>query len=153
MANHLLHQARIRTRRLHPLLRLADLRCRDHFERARHLAGAHHALDLGFDFAAACHLLSRDSGLGTRELTTRVPCLCRYVSGPRLWLSETRCRESQGPSPESRLGLPATGCLELGDALLEARLDRVIPVAARSEERRVGKECVSTCRSRWSPYH
>src|SRR3546814_13248516 len=27
----------------------------------------------------------------------------------------------------------------------------VVPV--RSEERRVGKECVSTCRSRWSPYH
>src|SRR3546814_2015932 len=26
-------------------------------------------------------------------------------------------------------------------------------VRARSEERRVGKECVSTCRSRWSPYH
>src|SRR3546814_12934233 len=25
--------------------------------------------------------------------------------------------------------------------------------AARAEERRVGKECVSTCRSRWSPYH
>src|SRR3546814_1274508 len=25
--------------------------------------------------------------------------------------------------------------------------------ALRSEERRVGKECVSTCRSRWSPYH
>src|SRR3546814_20227269 len=28
----------------------------------------------------------------------------------------------------------------------------VLP-GARSEERRVGKECVSTCRSRWSPYH
>ena len=27
----------------------------------------------------------------------------------------------------------------------------VVPV--RSEERRVGKECQSTCRSRWSPYH
>src|SRR3546814_7177263 len=27
------------------------------------------------------------------------------------------------------------------------------PDAQRSEERRVGKECVSTCRSRWSPYH
>src|SRR3546814_12307563 len=26
-------------------------------------------------------------------------------------------------------------------------------IAGRSEERRVGKECVSTCRSRWSPYH
>src|SRR3546814_13239178 len=25
--------------------------------------------------------------------------------------------------------------------------------ALRSEERRVGKECVSTCRSRWTPYH
>src|SRR3546814_18832680 len=28
-----------------------------------------------------------------------------------------------------------------------------ISLRARSEERRVGKECVSTCRSRWSPYH
>src|SRR3546814_4500450 len=27
------------------------------------------------------------------------------------------------------------------------------PTTFRSEERRVGKECVSTCRSRWSPYH
>src|SRR3546814_12891066 len=26
-------------------------------------------------------------------------------------------------------------------------------IAERSEERRVGKECVSTCRSRWSPYN
>src|SRR3546814_14093953 len=29
----------------------------------------------------------------------------------------------------------------------------IIAVRQRSEERRVGKECVSTCRSRWSPYH
>src|SRR3546814_3200003 len=28
-----------------------------------------------------------------------------------------------------------------------------MPRMRRSEERRVGKECVSTCRSRWSPYH
>src|SRR3546814_13631089 len=27
------------------------------------------------------------------------------------------------------------------------------PLCHRSEERRVGKECVSTCRSRWSPHH
>src|SRR3546814_12573231 len=26
-------------------------------------------------------------------------------------------------------------------------------ISSRSDERRVGKECVSTCRSRWSPYH
>src|SRR3546814_11747967 len=31
--------------------------------------------------------------------------------------------------------------------------DWVWLLGARSEERRVGKECVSTCRSRWSPYH
>src|SRR3546814_13453973 len=31
-------------------------------------------------------------------------------------------------------------------------VDRAVDLL-RSEERRVGKECVSTCRSRWSPYH
>src|SRR3546814_13233378 len=36
---------------------------------------------------------------------------------------------------------------ELGLALVEESF------GPRSEERRVGKECVSTCRSRWSPYH
>ena len=38
---------------------------------------------------------------------------------------------------------------------LEARLERggSIFLDARSEERRVGKECTATCRSRWSPYH
>src|SRR3546814_12140104 len=36
--------------------------------------------------------------------------------------------------------------------LAGAELDAVLP-AWRSEERRVGKECVSTFRSRWSPYH
>src|SRR3546814_10282546 len=45
--------------------------------------------------------------------------------------------------------------------LLEWRGERIVgirdfffaPYVTRSEERRVGKECVSTCRSRWSPYH
>src|SRR3546814_19938343 len=31
--------------------------------------------------------------------------------------------------------------------------DAQFAAQGRSEERRVGKECVSTCRSRWSPYH
>src|SRR3546814_3742421 len=35
----------------------------------------------------------------------------------------------------------------------EAPLQVVVDAEGRSEERRVGKECVSTCRSRWSPYH
>src|SRR3546814_16774112 len=33
------------------------------------------------------------------------------------------------------------------------RLEREAGLASRSEERRVGKECVSTCRSRGTPYH
>src|SRR3546814_8769648 len=44
----------------------------------------------------------------------------------------------------------------LGDRI-EPHVDLVARItgffARRSEERRVGKECVSTCRSRWSPYH
>src|SRR3546814_18128600 len=35
----------------------------------------------------------------------------------------------------------------------EHSVDVVPPQEIRSEERRVGKECVSTCRSRGSPYH
>src|SRR3546814_18681557 len=33
------------------------------------------------------------------------------------------------------------------------RMTAAVAIEARSEERRVGKECVSTCRSRWSPSH
>ena len=32
-------------------------------------------------------------------------------------------------------------------------LSHSLALVVRSEERRVGKECQSTCRSRWSPYH
>src|SRR3546814_14020734 len=39
--------------------------------------------------------------------------------------------------------------LDLGASEAKAMLY----VTLRSEERRVGKECVRTCRSRWSPYH
>src|SRR3546814_15292160 len=43
------------------------------------------------------------------------------------------------------------GIAETALILHEKGPRRVSPF--RSEERRVGKECVSTCRSRWSPYH
>src|SRR3546814_15945744 len=42
-------------------------------------------------------------------------------------------------------GMTLPGEMEVADPRREE--------AVRSEERRVGKECVSTCRSRWSPYH
>src|SRR3546814_263908 len=37
--------------------------------------------------------------------------------------------------------------------ITDAAVSAGVVIAGRSEERRVGKECVSTCRSRWSPYH
>src|SRR3546814_14688495 len=44
---------------------------------------------------------------------------------------------------------------EVVEAAIHALTQTPKPTLAmiRSEERRVGKECVSTCRSRWSPYH
>src|SRR3546814_11367889 len=63
------------------------------------------------------------------------------------------------------IAVDATGGVDLAwkriSTAPEADLDRaaagadvlVAVVGLRSEERRVGKECVSTCRSRWSPYH
>src|SRR3546814_14019667 len=45
-----------------------------------------------------------------------------------------------------RLGVLAGG-------LLGGLVSSTATTVSRSEERRVGKECVSTCSSRWSPYH
>src|SRR3546814_1214731 len=49
------------------------------------------------------------------------------------------------------IGIPfSQPCIGLLRPILR---NRQIKSSNRSEERRVGKECVSTCRSRWSPYH
>src|SRR3546814_13800821 len=40
-----------------------------------------------------------------------------------------------------------------GDLIGRKRAKNLVVIPRRSEERRVGKECVSTCRSRWSPDH
>src|SRR3546814_7547339 len=42
-------------------------------------------------------------------------------------------------------------CVSAGGIVIAGEMQKVIK--GRSAERRVGKECVSTCRSRWSPYH
>ena len=46
-----------------------------------------------------------------------------------------------------KIVLPGVGAF--GDAIAEIRRRELV----RSEERRVGKECRTVCRSRWSPYH
>ena len=54
-------------------------------------------------------------------------------------------------SPVSMLYSLAGAVLSLAVMFL---LKKFTPLGkVRSEERRVGKECVSSCRSRWSPYH
>src|SRR3546814_5259938 len=51
---------------------------------------------------------------------------------------------------KARSGKTQDGYKVIFDLLKDA-IGKDTPI--RSEERRVGKECVSTCRSRWSPYH
>ena len=48
----------------------------------------------------------------------------------------------------SKQGEQSTTGRYLDDATVTAKVK-----ADRSEERRVGKECIPPCRSRWSPYH
>src|SRR3546814_17947458 len=54
-------------------------------------------------------------------------------------------RERRASSRTIRPAPPCPNCRRRGPPAARA--------GTRSEERRVGKECVSTCRSRWSPYH
>src|SRR3546814_12306170 len=71
----------------------------------------------------------------------------RYLSG----LMEARA------IPGLQIAIVRNAGIELLDMMGLANIEHHVPVIResifRSEERRVGKECVSTCRSRWSPYH
>src|SRR3546814_9601713 len=55
--------------------------------------------------------------------------------------------------PCERLKLMANTKIQLRVVEFRNRSFSTFKRIGRSEERRVGKECVSTCRSRWSPYH
>src|SRR3546814_9984907 len=74
------------------------------------------------------------------------------------WSSDVCSSDLRGgvvkPLRRQRSRLPETMVSTVSaSASKRAALQRSIIEALRSEERRVGKECVSTCRSRWSPYH
>src|SRR3546814_3290490 len=59
-------------------------------------------------------------------------------------------RAVPGKPRATSLRCPAPDSVRLSSP---TRLHERQMAGSRSEERRVGKECVSTCRSRWSPYH
>src|SRR3546814_18666692 len=55
---------------------------------------------------------------------------------------------------ERAIKRPRTIGIGESEVLVRGKLDDLVHgIVSRSAERRVGKECVSTCRSRWSPYH
>src|SRR3546814_17649110 len=54
---------------------------------------------------------------------------------------------------DQEVGVIAPADSGVEHALFLRTYARRLTLIVRSEERRVGKECVSTCRSRWSPYH
>src|SRR3546814_14531460 len=54
---------------------------------------------------------------------------------------------------QAKLGKRKRGTAVMRTNLVQKRGNTNRPSRQRSEERRVGKECVSTCRSTWSPYH
>src|SRR3546814_12248460 len=84
----------------------------------------------------------------------------RYLTAEETVRLKRAVEESPNPQLKNIIGLLLlTGCRkrELLDATWDHfdldRLNWRIPMTKRSEARRVGKECDSTCRSRWSPYH
>src|SRR3546814_4985051 len=88
---------------------------------------------------------------------------CALVTGVQtcalpIWhLQQAGCDLAAGPAPADVVVALRDRVQTLKD-MVERAVVWYQPLAqyddkARSEERRVGKECVSTCRSRWSPYH
>src|SRR3546814_3737655 len=79
-------------------------------------------------------------------------CNRRRVTGP----GGDRRRPSiwrNGQMPSTALVTKPSSHAARTSGLARTSLHSIPSATARSEERRVGKECVSTCRSRWSPYH
>src|SRR3546814_4313939 len=68
------------------------------------------------------------------------------VCSSDLWLQKGGALEQAGDWENARPALEKALELAPNEPI-------VLNYLGRSEERRVGKECVSTCRSRWSPYH
>ena len=75
----------------------------------------------------------RLEGTGGRRATEQGPECAQAVAPPR------HIQDAQSPAPAVLTARPKAGHAE--------------PRTRRSEERRVGKECLRLCRSRWSPYH
>src|SRR3546814_16108191 len=89
----------------------------------------------------------------------RARCATAGLSGLHPALGGQACVDH--PFARPTVGEGVRQVVEPGSDLLVAVVGRrwaalgslISELRGRSEERRVGKECVRTCRSRWSPYH
>src|SRR3546814_1068898 len=78
--------------------------------------------------------------------------LCVFFFFKQKTAYEMRISDWSSDVCSSDLGRQCRGAA--GGRLLAVEIGQALDGdGTRSEERRVGKECVSTCRSRWSPYH
>src|SRR3546814_9526099 len=69
------------------------------------------------------------------------------------WNSQPRAGTIDATARPSDLDIVRNAVARGARLLRHARLSPSRRELGRSEERRVGKECVSTCRARWSQYH
>src|SRR3546814_17259812 len=84
---------------------------------------------------------------------TKMRNVVRY-GNPNLRLAKRSDLPPRASEDAPPLGKPSRTLEAHSNRSRVARLlDPPATARTRSEERRVGKECVSTCRSRWSPYH
>src|SRR3546814_9051475 len=98
--------------------------------------------DLGFEIVAACQQLGRDIDLARTDFEQEL----QQVGDQRAFLAEPGFTLVERNGKVSAIDLKIEGEPMPIEEFAPRRDDR-------SEERRVGKECVSTCRSRWSPDH
>src|SRR3546814_14331818 len=84
------------------------------------------------------------------DLIGRMIALIEHEQGFPLYDAVGKLKRALSSSEHAEFHF-AGGGIEIGAAVRRADFEHWI-ADDRSEERRVGKECVSTCRSRWSPY-
>src|SRR3546814_18068539 len=77
----------------------------------------------------------------------------RRLQQARRHADKTGFTRPVGPRDQRRLSRLQREVHALEQNPVGAQASDIMKRKARSEERRVGKECVSTCRSRWSPYN
>src|SRR3546814_14166284 len=106
-----------------------------------------------------CHLnykglVEDQQGVLDRAREAGVTAMLNISTREREW-GEVIAVADRDPDVCARVGIhphAAAAHADMDTARLVDAADHPRVVAIRSEERRVGKECVSTCRSRWSPY-